>query len=167
MKKSRLSKGLVAVVILILLNLAVQPSVALTQPNIENKPDLVITDIIVEKLEYRNSPWPEFYFYCRVKNIGNTPVEKTIEVTISAFKCVLLFPIAYVDTFQGQSKTGKILKPGETVDIYFANDFDFLNLGVYLFCAKVNTRKIIDESNYDNNYYRERAINLGLSWIDF
>jgi len=152
-------KKSLAVFVICLLMLISIPPVASS----EGEPDLDIKNIIIE-IDYGHHPWPYISFYCRVKNIGNSPVEDTIVVTVRAYRCLFLLPIYYVDTFEGKSKLGCILDPGETIDIYFAND-GFPRDGLYWFFAEVNPGKTIDESNYFNNYYIELALRIGPFWI--
>jgi hypothetical protein len=125
-------------------------------------PDLIIEDIKI----YPTNPFEE-EFRCQVKNIGDasTPYGKAIDISVIVrWKILNLLPLIRVREFTGGT-IGSGLAPGEIDKIPFASTSIHMPLfGYYMFYCKVNPQYIIEESNYQNNFYTETVFFiLGLS----
>lgn len=141
-------------------------SILMCIPAVESsigKPDLIIKNIIVEGYGHHAPPYQQLC--CRVKNIGDAPVDETIYVTIIVYG-IFIFPIRRIEIFEGFEKLVGELSRGETIDIIFAYERDFPILGFFLFNGKVNPDRTIDESNFLNNCDIDHALRLGISWFD-
>lgn len=126
----------------------------------EEKPDLIIEDIIKEELGHTIPP--VYGLYCRVRNIDNSvvagPIVLNVRVNLLLFGCVPLF---FGRSFYGESPIGEVLPANGFIDIRFYSGRVFPSLlghwiiGVYLVSAKVDPDNTIDESDDTNNYYSE------------
>ncbi len=129
---------------------------------IEEKPDLIIEKIIMWDISYHIPP--SYNFYCRVKNIGDVTVEKMIFISVNVYRLVFgIFPIPCVFfRYIGLGNYDKGLKPGKSIDIKFADGMFYvppvptLISTYYLVIANVNPFRIIDESDFNNNYFTEK-----------
>lgn len=132
---------------------------------VEEKPDLIIENIIVEEYGHHVPSYQRLC--CRVKNIGDASVEEIIFVSVQVYLCLFWFPIRSIGTYEGSINPITGLEPGETIDIEFAYYYDFPIFGFFQFNAKVNPDETIDESNYQNNAYSELDFRFVFWWEEF
>ena len=118
-------------------------------------PDLIIEDVRIEPGSF---PY-EQEFYCRLRNVGDVIVDVTISLSVKLQFCILLgmLPIHTIDSYIGAGNYVPGLNPGESIDIYFAHSDDLPRFGFYRFSCEVNPNSIIDEIDYNNNYYDEKS----------
>lgn len=117
-------------------------------------PDLIIEDIVI-----RTGHFPgEQDFYCKVKNIGNSPTPDEIEAQIIVIKLIfVIIPISIVFKKSSSHFIGGTLDPGETIELFLLGDDYFPNyFGIYKFYCTVNPNIKFLELQYNNNKYNEK-----------
>ncbi|MBE3122111.1 MAG: hypothetical protein IMZ53_01215 [Thermoplasmata archaeon] len=129
----------------------------------DGKPDLIIeglgtipTDIIFDN-----------WVYCVVKNIGSGTANDFIDVKVEIKR--VLFGLFLINKTIFNSfanvRTPDGYSPGETVDIYFAIDYQLPSWGFFRIYCWVNPDKRIEEENYDNNFYVQDVFVLFGDWV--
>ena len=171
--KKNMKKILVGLCILLILLLPTNvatPELDLTDgdkvksQNISNsgKPNLIITNIW-----YEIDPWFQFIHTIgiTIKNIGDEKVEENEKINISVVvkKWFFINYRTYDITIEGGLESGQ-RKKSIITELYMNEGY---LPGFYKFESIVNPDETIDESDYQNNDYIERALNLLYFWIGF
>jgi hypothetical protein len=115
----------------------------------DSLPDLIVIFTI------HNDPWEYFHADLEIKNIGDAPLYERPDIWFMLIGLYgLLIPgIKYIkqfkDVYIGEDGC---LMPGETelVHIFYSLWYG-LGLGFFMILIKVNNKRSIIESNYDNN----------------
>ncbi len=149
-------KGLAVGVICLLMLLSI-PTVVSN----EEKPDLIIESI--DYIEHGHHVPPNYYYSCKVKNIGEVASSGTIKLSVKINRLLFrYFPIGFGKIFE--ASVTKTLEPGQSVDIEFLQDYEqqrmlyFFGVSYFRFNVEVNPDEIIDESDTSNNYYSETKL---------
>jgi len=120
--------------------------------NNDGKPDLVIEDIF---LWPSNFPY-EYHFEYGLKNIGDSPIYSFILEMQIKIRWMLLgkIPLFAIKSWTQSGSIGRLL-PGETINISFVSCDSLPKFGTYRFYLTINPRRLINESDYNNNKYSE------------
>jgi hypothetical protein len=163
-QRSILGKTLSLTVILIFVGVTVQPAIAdiakehhILNSNSNNlyeivngKPDLIITNIFFREINI--PPGPGMSINIRIRNIGDEKVDENEDIKIS----ILVNKWNYITYKTIDIAIEGGLKPGKWKEECIDLDWNYLP-GFHRFICTVNINKTIEESNYLNNEYSERA----------
>lgn len=120
---------------------------------IDDLPDLIVTDIIIEEDWWHPL---EYLFIAKIKNIGNSPAPKLIE-THTIVKRLLFgfFPIGTVfnETYSFNIATN--LAPGETFEVELCRGYEIPSGFNIVYCT-VNPNHTIEETSYFNNKHSDK-----------
>jgi len=149
------------VLMLLLPSTIAKPYTSNNNKIIEDLPDLIVKDIIMED-GYHPLEW---IFWAKIKNIGVSPANRWIETQIIVKKWWYGYNSTIIVINESfNHKLENELEPGETVDLLLCWSSELPTPGFFIFDCTVNPSYTIEETTYSNNKRSEKFYGTQLSW---
>jgi len=154
MDRNILKKSLIIVFVFLFLSSSCFPFVTASY-NVDHEHDLIIDDIFIHYSKTGT------YLATKVKDIGNAwdEISSDIGVHVKIYRCLFGIPLIPVRSYTIWTWIDAITIIEPPVPVIWE--------GFYRFCLTVNPNRLIEESDYYNNCYREDWYNYFFDWYPF
>jgi len=152
MGKNPLKRSLIVGIVFLFLSTTCIPVLAS-----EGKPDLIVQSVNIVPA---GDSGMDFEAIAEIKNIGDSDAIGSVEIYNSFNRLILLKTV-----FSKYSSAGIHLAPNESTIVLLTGMQVLPHFGLFVFNCQVNTGKLIEESNYNNNRLDKICMSIIGQWF--